>query len=131
MHSSPGAPKEGKSDENGIIFSTDPEPDKSKSKMMLVTRTKSKEKPASLSLCGYKLPWVDHVDHLGHTLHESGSMSEDMKSKRARFIGESVDMRDTFHFAHPLEKIEAVRKFSFSWYGSNIWDLNSLHATHI
>ena len=36
--------------------------------------------------------------HLGHVLHETGTIEMDIRSKRARFIDESVQIRETFDF---------------------------------
>ena len=62
---------------------------------------------------------------LGNVLHESGSMDKDVKVKRATFIRESTDLRDTFGFANPSEVLRAVKLYVGSHYGSNLWDLGS------
>ena len=71
------------------------------------------------------------MDHLGHILHESGSMLTDMNEKRFKFVRESSNIRDTFDFAHPMEVIEATKKYCCSWYGSNLWDLGSVEAQKV
>ena len=48
-------------------------------------------------LCGHDLPWVPSAVHLGHELHESGTMDHDAVIKRAQFIDKSVEIRITFH----------------------------------
>ena len=66
-------------------------PAKSKTKCIFVCgQNKKKVKPAPLVLDGKELPWVQSDIHLGHVLHESGSMDQDIKVKRATFIGEST-----------------------------------------
>ena len=71
-----------------LKFSTDPDPSKSKSKCIFVCgSSKKKQKPVPLMLNGKELPWVESALHLGHVLHESGSMDQDTKAKRASFIG--------------------------------------------
>jgi hypothetical protein len=109
-----------------LKFSTDPNPVKSKTKCIFVCgKSKTAEKPAPLFLDGKELPWVDSAVHLGNVLHESGSMDKDVKVKRATFIRESTDLRDTFGFANPAEVLRAVKLYAGSHYGSNLWDLGS------
>ena len=73
--------------EHNIMFSTDPDPSKSKTKCIFVCGPSKKlTKPAPLTLCGRELPWVATATHLGHELHESGSMEYDAVVKRAIFI---------------------------------------------
>ena len=86
-----------------LQFSTDPNPEKSKTKCIFVSGRSKKQKPANLILDGKKLPWAESALHLGHVLHESGTMDQDKRTKRARFIDESVEVRETFGFASPSE----------------------------
>jgi hypothetical protein len=117
-------------EKHNIRFSTDEDPKKSKSKVIHVVgpRGGAITKPAPLVLCGRPLPWVERAEHLGHTLHQDGTMSQDCKQKRAQFIDQSVKMRETFGFAHPHEQIVAIEKYCTAAYGSNLWDLNSQEA---
>ena len=78
-----------------------------------------------LVLDGKELPWVESALHLGHVLHESGSMDQDVKVKRATFIEESTKVRETFEFASPTEVLRAVKVYVGSHYGSNRWQLDS------
>ena len=39
---------------------------------------------------------MESAVHLGHVLHESGTMDKDSKSKRASFIDDSVHIREGF-----------------------------------
>ena len=50
---------------------------------------------------GMPLPWVQHADHLGHVLHEDGSMRHDALQKRGKFIDSSSKVMKTFEFAYP------------------------------
>ena len=110
---------------HNIMFSTDPDPKKSKSKAIYVTGPRGGEqKPAPLLLCGRALPWVARAEHLGHALSEDGTMRQDAREKRARFIDMSVKIRETFAFAHPAEQLEAVSKYCTSIYGSNLYDFS-------
>ena len=109
-----------------LRFSTDPDPVKSKSKCIFVCgKYKKVQKPAPLMLNGKELPWVESAVHLGHVLHESGSMDQDIKAKRATFIADSTECRETFGFASPVEVLRAVKVYIGSHYGSNLWQLDS------
>ena len=109
-----------------LKFSTDPDPSKSKSKCIFVCGLdRKKEKPVPLVLNGKELPWVESALHLGHVLHESGTMNQDIKAKRAAFIGESTECRESFGFASPCDLLKAVKVYVGSHYGSNLWQLDS------
>ena len=113
-----------------LQFSTDPNPDKSKTKCIFVCgRAKARQKPVNLMLDGKQLPWVESAVHLGHTLHQSGNMDKDIRIKRANFIDESVEVRETFEFASPTEVLQAVKLYVGSHYGSMLWDLGCDMAT--
>ena len=113
--------------ENNIKFSTHPEPRKSKSKAMFVVGKVAGvvSPPAPLHLCGQELPWVPRCEHLGVTLTINGTLEQDCREKRASFIDNSVKIRESFSFAHPLEMITAVEKYCNSFYGSNLWCFDS------
>ena len=51
-------------------------------------------------------------------------MRGDAREKRAQFINSSVKIRETFHFAHPVEQLLAVEKYCTSIYGSNLYDFD-------
>ena len=107
-----------------LQFSTDPNPEKSKTKCIFVCgRAKARQKPVNLVLDGKQLPWVESAVHLGHVLHESGSMEKDIRTKRASFIDNSVQIRETFEFASPSEILKAVKLYVGSHNGSMLWDL--------
>ena len=59
----------------------------------------------------------------------SGTMDQDIGTKRARFIDEGVDVRETFGFGSPPEVLRAVKLYVGSHYGSMLWDLGSDGAT--
>ena len=118
--------------EHNIMFSTDPDPSKSKTKCIFVCGTKKTlRKPAPLTLCGRELPWVGTATHLGHELHESGSMEYDAVVKRAIFINQSVEIRETFYFASPVEIISAFKVYCSSFYGCMLWDLDGERAGQV
>lgn len=117
---------------NNIMFSTDPDPGKSKTKCILVCGAdKNLVKPAALTLCGRELPWVSSANHLGHELHESGTMEHDAHVKKAMFIDKSVQIREMFHFASPVEVLGAMKVFCGSFYGCMLWDLGGDRASQV
>ena len=113
-----------------LMFSTDPNPEKSKTKCIFVCgRSRNLQKPAPLFLDGKELPWVESAAHLGNVLHESGSMDKDAKVKRASFIRESTELRETFGFASPSEVLRSVKLYAGSHYGSMLWQFQSESAS--
>ena len=67
--------------ENNIQFSTDDDPSKSKSKVIYVVgpRCGGGPRPLPPVLCGRALAWVQKAEHMGHTLHEDGTMAQDCR----------------------------------------------------
>ena len=117
---------------NNLQFSTDPNPTKSKTKCIFVSgKRKNLAKPAPLTLYGKELPWVSSATHLGHELHETGTMDHDVNVKRAEFINKSTEIRETFAFANPVEVLRAVKVFAGDMYGSNLWQLGSAMADQV
>jgi hypothetical protein len=110
---------------NNLKLSTDSNPAKSKTKCLYMCGPKVKEPvyPAPLQLYGQDLPWVTHATHLGHELHQDGSMDMDIRMKRANFISNSLDIRNQFSFALPEQILNAVSVLSFHFYGAMTWDL--------
>ena len=53
-----------------------------------------------LLLCGKALPYVAHATHLGHELHEDGTMTMDSNMRRGAFIGKCLEVQ-AFSFATP------------------------------
>ena len=115
-----------------ISFSTDPNPAKSKSKCIhMIGEKRNLGKPVNLMLKGMPLPWVTTATYLGHELHESGSMEHDAKVKRAEFIDKSVEIRETFGFASPVEVLQALKTYCSSFYGSMLWNLAGDGASQV
>ena len=113
-----------------LQFSTDPNPEKSKTECIFVCGlAKPRKKPDKLILDGKQLPWVESAHHLGHILHQSGTMQKDISVKKATFIDNSVEVRETFGFASPSEILQAVKLYMGSHYGSMLWELDSDMAT--
>ena len=104
---------------HNIMFSTDQDPVKSKTKCIFV------------SFCGRDVPWVAAATHLGHVLSETGTMDQDAREKRAAFISRSVEIRETFKFASPVEVVQALEVYCSSFYGCMLWDLAGKGASHV
>ena len=43
--------------------------------------------------------------------------------KRGAYIGETIELLNVFHHAHPFQKLTAVQTYACSFYGSNLFDL--------
>ena len=115
-----------------ISFSTDPDPKKSKSKCIFVVgKKRGLSKPSPLMLCDHQLPWVESAVHLGHELHESGTMEHDTAVKRAQFIDKSVEVRTMFEWASPADVLQALKYYCSSFYGSMLWDLDGDKASQV
>ena len=114
---------------NNLLFSTDPDPSKSKTKCVFMCGRRKQEKPAPLKLYGVELPWVQSATHLGNELCEDGTMDKDMKVKRAAFIDRSLQLREKFSFAHPMEALRAIRIYCCDHYGGMLWDYQSNMAS--
>ena len=108
-----------------LKFGTNVNPNKSKTKCIIFSRKKIKEQVKAVSLNGHVLPWVDHVNHLGHTLQSNNSMSIDINLKRGAFISKVNSILQEFYYATPEVKLKFVHTYACNIYGSNIWNLFS------
>ena len=81
--------------------------------------------PDPLTLFGEELPWVDHAEHLGHTLHKDCTMDMDARIKRAAYIDKTSDLRDLFKFANPEQILKAGQVYCNDAYGFMLYDLSS------
>ena len=88
-------------------------------------------KPMNLQLYGVDLPWVQTATHLGHELSQDCNMEQDMKMKRAEFIGKTTEVRESFNFAQPNQVLQAVRTYCCSLYGAMTWSLCSDKARQV
>ena len=114
---------------HNIVFSTDPNPNKSKMKCIyFCSNVRNVHYPAPVQLNDSYLPWVMSGDHLGHTLHQSGSMETDIRIKRAQYIDKTCDIRNTFCWAEPSQIIKAGDIYAGDHYGPNLWLLSSHSA---
>ena len=95
----------------------------------MVGKNTNVRKPVPLRLCGKSLPWVESALHLGHELHQNGTMEHDAKVARARFIDQTVEVRQSFSFASPVEVLHAMQVYCSSYYGSLLWDFRGYGAS--
>ena len=84
--------------------------------MYICGKVKKSDYPAPLQLYGVDLPWVELATHLGHELHQDGTMELDAKMKRAQFIENSTEIREMFSFAHPSQVLRSVQMYSCQFY---------------
>jgi hypothetical protein len=113
-------------EQHNMVFSTHPIPSKSKTKCMFFCGHLTGVKyPDPIQLDGKTLPWVVTAEHLGHTLHQSGSMDQDCKVHRAQFIQKSIEVREQLHFARPDDVLKSVKVYCSDSYGSMLWTLRS------
>ena len=98
-------------EEYNIVFSTDPNPNKSKTKCLLFCGKSYRGMPAPIMLDGKMLPWVSHVEHLGHILHKSLEMDADCSRARASFMRRASDIRDQLCFATPDQRMKAINLY--------------------
>ena len=116
-------------EKHNLLFSTDENPKKSKSKCIFINGKVGmdlpRQLPEPLQLYGKNLPWVVTATHLGHELHQSGTMDQDCRVKRALFIDSSIEIRETFSFALPHQVLKAVHLNSLHCYGAMLWKFDS------
>jgi hypothetical protein len=111
--------------ENNLQFSTDPDPAKSKTKCIFMSGHMKAKKPVNLKLYGVDLPFVKTATHLGHQLTEECTMDQDIKCRKAEFIGNSTDVREMFSFAQPNQILQAVKTYCCSMHNCMTWNLYS------
>ena len=58
-------------------------------------------------------------------------MEHDALVKRAIFIGNSLEIREAFAFASPVEILSAIKIYCCSFYGSMLWDLGGEGASQV
>ena len=111
---------------HNLQFSTDIVLAKSKSKCISMTgKIRNNCCPENLTLFGQHLPWVEQATNLGHILHRSGTMEQDAIVNKAKFIDKTVDVRETFSFAHPEQVMKAIHIYACDCYGTMLYDLSS------
>ena len=64
-------------------------------------------------------------------LHDSGIKEHNALVKRAIFINNSVEIREAFSFASPVEILSAINTYSASFYGCMLWNFCGEGATQV
>jgi hypothetical protein len=77
---------------------------------------------ASSMVLSFHGPWLASAVHIGHELHQVGTMEHDAKVRRAIFIENSTNIREMFEFAHPVQILQAVNVYAIHFYGSMLWN---------
>ena len=72
-----------------------------------------------------------HATHLGHELHENGTMTMDTNMRRGAFIGKCMEVQEAFSFAAPAEVLGAVKLYCGDLYGGMLARLDSPEATKL
>ena len=112
--------------EHNLQFSVNPNPSKSKSKAVYMCgRVNNVVYPDNLQLNDHVLPWVQKADHLGHVLSQQCNMETNARILKAKYIEKTIDIRETFSFAHPEQIMRAMDIFSSDCYGLMLHDLGS------
>ena len=78
--------------DHNLDSSTDLIPPKSKTKGIYFCGEKNKNYPDKILLNGEPLPWVVTGLHLGHTLHQDGTMEQDSVKVRQKLMFAGQDM---------------------------------------
>ena len=73
--------------------------------------------PDNLQLNDHVLPWVQKADHLGHVLSQHCNMDTNARILKAKYIEKTIEIRETFSFAHPEQVLRALDIFSSDCYG--------------
>ena len=80
--------------EVGLQISVDQNPASSKSKAVFVVGCKTDLE--KLLLSDKALPYVAHATHLGHELHEDGTMTMDTSMRRGTLIDKTLEVKEAF-----------------------------------
>lgn len=112
--------------DNYLKFSTNIDVAKSKTKCIIFSNPViSVNDIHPIILNGLPLPYVSEVKHLGNILQCNNSMSKDCALKRAQFISKVHSLNQEFHYADPCTVVKLYNIYALSFYGSNLWNLNS------
>ena len=78
---------------------------------------------------GVTLLWKESAVHHGHTLQQNLNFDADAATRRAGFIGRSVEVREQFSSASPAHVLKAVRILCCHGYGAVLWRIDSSSAS--
>ena len=91
---------------HNLQFSTNSDPRKSKTRTLAFLR-KPGLPDRRMKLCGNFLPWEKTGKHIGNKITtDKNIMSQDVKEKRAKYIGKNNEINKEFYFAHPRTKFQ-------------------------
>ena len=79
----------------------------------------------NIILNGKALKWKNKVEHLGHKLRYDLSDYDDIMSKKGSFISQVNKLNVQFKTVPSLLKGKLLQTYCASWYGCQIWDLDS------
>ena len=68
---------------------------------------------------------IRQANHLCHVLSQMCNMENNAKIMKAKYIEKTLEIRETFSFAHPDQIIRAMEIFSSDCYGLMLHDLSS------
>ena len=108
--------------EKGLKISVDPNPQKSKTKCLAFNR---KQIPLNLKVYEVDIPWVKAASHLGHVINSDEDTSHDIIMKRGAFISKVHALRQELGDQDPSVFMNLIHIYTSSFYGSNLWDLDS------
>ena len=77
------------------------------------------------------IPWVPSYKHLGHLLHDSEDWDSDLLQKRGIFIGGFHELQQELGLQDPSVMLKLVNTYISSFYGSPLWDLNSVKSNQL
>ena len=103
---------------------TDPDPAKSKT-VCIGFNDKNWRNLPKVKLNGDGLPWREKHKHLGNKLHWTGTMTQDAREKRGKFISNCMEINQEFFFASAEVKVRMARLYNTSFFGSNTWNFSS------
>ena len=115
--------------ENDLLFSTDPDPLKSKTVCMAFScdnKPFNKEQLGKIWLNKDPLPWKVSAKHIGCTLNEDGTMDQDIRTKRAIFIDNCMNLNNEFSFMRPENQVTLLRLYNAHFTGSAAWSFTSV-----
>ncbi len=95
-----------------------------KTQLMCFGRAKSSQRTDHFVLCGTRLPFVDSVVHIGHTLRYDLSDSDDFICRTRDMIKKANCMLHTFSAADAATKSRLLQAFCLSLHGSALWNLS-------
>ena len=77
------------------------------------------------------MPYDDQWEHLGHIIHKDMSTSHDILRSRAIFISKVHSLHQELGRVHPKVFLILVQIYLTSFYGSTLWDLDSVEANKL